>query len=792
MSEEHAPLGIHAGEIQFVEACLPPLAAGNYQVTMNQTVDEPRQKDPYTAQLAFSVEAPRFTLAPAEIHAVYPPSDQTGRFDNALPHVVFTRRTLPWEREPEVAQAGAGHRPWLAVLLLKEDELAVSENGRTSVLEAKALPIVGEKDEDSLLFPATKDIRGPQLTLTEGEKKRYRQERCLALDLPAELFGQIAPQPGDLPYLAHARQVDTGDKEVFAVNDRGWFSLVMGNRLPEPKKAHRAFLVSMEGMLGCLGKKFDVNVKTVRLAVLCSWRFACEGDNDFKGRVGKLSVDSLRPPARPSAPKHTDDTSEPENIVDRAYARGYTALNHVLRQGEKTVSWYRGPLVPLQHTEPKQLQELVACADALLQYDPDTGIFDVSHAAAWQLGRLLALQNQSFALALNRARAAWRKEAEQRARRRAADARLRRLDRKSEANGRRIDERLVAHFAAGSGRKLLEAIRPAARRYASAAPADVSGHGGSMPGAGTEDLKKALQAGDRGAETLTEVTEWLARLVLLYGVPFDHLIPREEMLPKESLRFFFLDPIWIQCLLQGACSVGNTSHGDTIVDQAMSRWTQPVELESPKTADVLGQVARVRERLRQQWEGVEPPETPEPQRRSAWPLTGFLLRSNVVAGWRGLEIEAYSSAPKDKNQRYPEAKFRLRPLRIEQLSSDVLLAIFDGEVDWLAIRQPREGLHFGLTPEKNFYVKTLRQLGHKDPEQAGKTLADPAIDLTQPGLMRNLSRVVDIKKLADEMKERLTEYGQLEEGKFTSAEFAIQMIDAAGELTCRLSQPKPQ
>ena len=45
-----------------------------------------------------------------------------------------------------------------------------------------------------------------------------------------------------------------------------------------------------------------------------------------------------------------------------------------------------------------------SCADAALRYNSDTGMFDASCAAAWQLGRLLALQDQAFAQALFRFR----------------------------------------------------------------------------------------------------------------------------------------------------------------------------------------------------------------------------------------------------------------------------------------------------------------------------------------------------------------------------------------------------
>src|SRR5437899_2110584 len=74
--------------------------------------------------------------------------------------------------------------------------------------------------------------------------------------------------------------------------------------------------------------------------------------------------------------------------------------------------------------------------------------------------------------------------------------------------------------------------------------------GGSMAQSDPTQLKLDVQQMPKGMldDTLDEVTSWLARLVLLYGVPLHYLIPEELMLPEDSLRFFFLDPIWMQCL----------------------------------------------------------------------------------------------------------------------------------------------------------------------------------------------------------------------------------------------------
>lgn len=292
-----------------------------------------------------------------------------------------------------------------------------------------------------------------------------------------------------------------------------------------------------------------------------------------------------------------------------------------------------------------------------------------------------------------------------------------------------------------------------------------------------------------------EVTNWLGRLVLLYGVPMDYLIPAEKMLPRESIRFFFLDPIWIQYLVQGACSVGSTAYGDTIVDQAMNTLVQPKPAKDQPPGPANKAAAGVRDRLRQKYEDIDLPAQGE---ELAWPLTGFLLRSAVVDGWRGLEIMAYQKIDPADKQAWADVDLTaeqkqklaqdclapLKPLRIEQLSRDVMLGVFNGMIGQLVIRQPQEGLHFGLTPENQSYSKTLRDL------KTGQILQDEIIDLSRNNLMRDQQNkgVINIAALAARIKEGVAD--QLTKGKFTSAEFAVQMIEAPGEFTFQPRFPK--
>jgi hypothetical protein len=739
------PLTLKAGQIRFAEACLPPLESGGYRVRMTQVLAESvdASKPSFTRELEFEVQAPQFSLAPADIHSVFPPIGQSGQFASALPHVVLTRRTLPWERTIEEKRT-TPPRPWMCVLLLDEGELreAASSTGSSDVGRVRSLPILAE-DSESLLFAKKRDVAlgcivpdedtlVPDLRQATDERvkkalgDRYGKQRCLALDLPAQLFKQLVPLWEDLPFLAHVREVDTGGKEVLAINDKGWFSVVVGNRLPKPDRGQRAFLVSLEGHKARLEETFAPGPEQrVRLAVLGSWSFTCEGDRDFKGQLKALSTAPLALPFQPVAA-----AADAARIVREAYVRGYTACNHGLRHGEQTVSWYRGPLIPLEHEKPAKVQAPVRCADELLRYDPTTGMFDASYACAWQLGRLLSLQNHSFASALDRMRRLLRAEAEQKLR--AAE-----LGKRYPALGGELEQGWL---------RLLQ------------------GQGAAKP-TGDLTLSDALSAvliEAEGRPRADEVSSWLGRLVLLYGVPFHYLIAEPKMLPERALRFFYLDPNWIQSLVQGACSIGSNGRGDNAVDKAMNEWLQPSQPEGASTRGEAGhKAASVRDRLREQYEAIP---RPQESARLDWPLTGFLLRSPVVAGWRGLEISAY------------RGKEELTPLRLEQLSSDVMLGIFNGALDTLVIREPQEALHFGLSSPTTF-ARALRDL------RTGAGMRDQHVP---PGriLRTPESRVLRVAKLASDLETELVKIGQqLAKPKLTSAEFAVQMIEAASELT---------
>jgi len=238
------------------------------------------------------------------------------------------------------------------------------------------------------------------------------------LDLPLDFFWRIAPTSEDLKLLAHARTVSLLAKATAAGvagqgEPVGDFAVVFGSRLPQTGRKTQAVLVSLEGLAPFLptdpnggppvGTKFDGSLN-IRLAVLRSWTFFSTGEAArFTERLlaldGAASGDGKTVEASLRLPYAGNDLT-----VRKALSAGYAPLEHNLRTGGRTVSWYRGPLTPYQVAK-GELSFPITSPDKATVFDPTTGLFDVSYAAAWTLGRMLALQDRAFAAALYR----WKK-----------------------------------------------------------------------------------------------------------------------------------------------------------------------------------------------------------------------------------------------------------------------------------------------------------------------------------------------------------------------------------------------
>jgi hypothetical protein len=182
----------------------------------------------------------------------------------------------------------------------------------------------------------------------------------------------------------------------------GTFSIVFSNRLPQDSKKSYAFLVSLEELEdylpddnGAPPKGYTAaDTRSIRLAVLQSWSFFSNGQ--------PAKFDNTALALNQSGAAGTDlciPYNGSNTLVTNALKMGYAPLNQVLRTGEQTVSWYRGPLVPYLVAN-ERVEVPVSGPDKATIFDPTTGMMDTSYAAAWTLGRLIALQDAGFSTAL--------------------------------------------------------------------------------------------------------------------------------------------------------------------------------------------------------------------------------------------------------------------------------------------------------------------------------------------------------------------------------------------------------
>jgi hypothetical protein len=229
------------------------------------------------------------------------------------------------------------------------------------------------------------------------------------------------------------------------------------------------------------------------------------------------------------------------------------------------------------------------------------------------------------------------------------------------------------------------------------------------------------------------IASWFSDLELLKHIPFNYLVPHAELLPPESLRFFWVDSYWVDCLQDGAFSIGRVTSTDLKTDnQYQSR-------ASDTRADEL--------------------------------ITGFLLHSEVVSGWPGLEVEGYNNLMDNVSVANPNNKLTI--LRKERLSESILLCLFQGEVKTVDFSLKAESVNCGVDPinkrpgSNNFQIeKGLRKLDGTQGEAK----------INVPCKNANLG-VIDIKGLANLIKEKL-----LYKEEFTSAQFALTMIEGSPKI----------
>jgi hypothetical protein len=162
----------------------------------------------------------------------------------------------------------------------------------------------------------------------------------------------------------------------------------------------------------------------------------------------------------------------------------------------------------------------------------------------------------------------------------------------------------------------------------------------------------ASAAGDTVVAMPDRLIEWLADLRLLRHVPLAYLIPDPELLPPESIRFFYVDRTWTDRLIDGAMSAADIGTVDrTFTAAAMAAVRGLLD-------DELGLGAGT-------------------------PISGMIIRSEVVERWPDLVVEALPTG-------------MVSVLRQEVLARSIMIVLFAGVPTELHLREPHVGLRYGV------------------------------------------------------------------------------------------------
>jgi hypothetical protein len=262
-----------------------------------------------------------------------------------------------------------------------------------------------------------------------------------------------------------------------------------------------------------------------------------------------------------------------------------------------------------------------------------------------------------------------------------------------------------------------------------------------------------VQDDDADSAIPAALRSWLVRLRLLEGVPFGNLVADTELLPPESIRWFYIDRRWTDALVMGALSVGTVNSDD--------RTQLTANYDAIRTE--LDQEERNARRK---------PGTPR-FAGSVDAISGFILRSQAVSGWPGLHVRAMTADPVDvpDNGFFPDDDpNRMRLLRLERLAPAVLFCMFDGIPKVVHIEEPRQGVQFGFDPgdqEGSFSYQPRDVTNFQD---TGARLDVPF--RATPGA----TGVVDIEQVQKDLLARPDTHVKDVDNKLDSAEYALELL----------------
>ncbi|KAL8792182.1 MAG: hypothetical protein Q9195_005204 [Heterodermia aff. obscurata] len=405
----------------------------------------------------------------------------------------------------------------------------------------------------------------------------------------------------------------------------------------------------------------------------------------------------------------TTEASTIQSLMTERFTNGYALVRHRSAPGQPTVAFTRSPLVPIVVTRPQSLPAFSTNGQDYQILDQRVGILDISYSTAFQLGRTLASSDMGFVAALMRIRGDVHTAGAADADNAVADplvttatkaavlnalpataSKIVQLSkassssaipglkdrwsqaRKQVANGARDlnDPTWKSAYVKGVQKRLLflSSAAPAAAPVSSennrnAVAEPVSTLMSTSKTATAARSTNTTHYNELNSPVSTDwafLFNWIMDKLFLDNIPTQYLITDPAHLPTETIRFFHIDPTWLDCLVDGALSVANhLASDDDIVRQSIKT------VINNYLSSTLG----------------SGPTEHLPQ----VPLYGFFLRSAVVKVFPDLQI----SIP------YPSGNVAgLAPILVQKrMASDILMVLLDrlpdgGNISTIRLTQP--------------------------------------------------------------------------------------------------------
>ncbi|RSM02303.1 hypothetical protein CDV31_010952 [Fusarium ambrosium] len=531
------------------------------------------------------------------------------------------------------------------------------------------------------------------ITTYEQKEKTTDDGKTLIVTSPKE--GQVAADITRFKYFAHVRHVKTAGMTASAQYKDGLFSVMLSHRAgplsADQKMPAVVHLVSLEGWNKV---KFPLpsSAQYVAISSLYSWTYTAlpTGGVSLEAEFERLRKDIglLRAPNAMISKMEAGQNNALATKLGRRLREGYTMQKHRTRTGEMTSCFFRAALVPTIPKEPSW-PFMSICGSDLQILDRDTGMMDITYSAAWQLGKSLAIADSAFTTALTRLWSGVYGKCLDGAKK----DKFRQLNAYKSKNEvlQSLEQSLMTLNRiqrAPSGqesRPMGEAQRPLKRESVKLTLDDntiqqqgekrakrlIRKLAESKDDAGNEDENRSIFYNELNTCVSAEwkiILGWIIHRMYLFGVPPPYLIADPTFVPPESIRFFHIDPNWIDALIDGALSLGSRMDNNDIYIRRTIKGAVNAYLET-----------------------TDPTTGYRPQ----IPSYGMLLRSELVSRFPDLKVEAPIPDSAIEAGRAPI-------LRQEIIGDGLLLCLFDrvpcqdDEMPVLSFTQPPHQQTFAL------------------------------------------------------------------------------------------------